>query len=100
MREERYFVFPMNYNKKESFLGFIDYRALVLIGVTAFIIFSLLKLIDLNLKVKVCIFIIFCGMPVILLLIGINGENMVDFLKYVFRFLVKDKVYVYRKSED
>lgn len=97
MKEEKYFIFPMNYNKKENFLGFIDYRALILIGIIAFTLFSVLRYPEINLKVKVCIFIVFTGIPVILLLIGINGENMMDIVKYMFKYLIKDKIYVYRK---
>lgn len=100
MKEEKTYIFPENYNKKEKFLGIIDYKLLVVIVVIGFITFYTLKYIEINMKLKVCLFIVLAGFPSIIILIGVNGENMVDFIKYIFKFLIKPRVYVYRKTEE
>lgn len=100
MKEEKIYIFPENYNKKEKFLGIIDYKLIVIIAIICFITFNTLKYISLDIKLKVCLFIVLAGFPIIIILIGVNGENMVDFLKYMFKFLMKPRVYVYRKTEE
>lgn len=99
MREEKTYYFPENYNKKEKFLGIVEYKLLIVVGVLCTIVFYTLKYIELNIKLKVCLFMIFSGFPSIFVLIGVNGENMVDFIKYMFKFFIKEKIYVYRKTE-
>lgn len=94
------FIFPMNYKKKEKFLGFIDYKCLAIIGSLAFFMFLLLKNISLDITVKVVLFIIVVGFFSILILFGVNGENMLNFLYFVFKYLIKEKVYVYRKVDN
>lgn len=100
MEKEKVYIFPENYNKKEKFLGIIEYRLIIIIGIICSIVFYTLKYVFLNIKLKVCLFIVFAGLPSIFILIGVNGENMVDFIRYIFKFLIKEKVYVYRKTEE
>ena len=100
MKEEKVYIFPENYIKKEKFLGVIDYKLLIIIGIIACIVFNTLKYISLDIKLKVCLFIVFSAFPAIFILIGVNGENMADFIKYIFKFLINERVYVYRKTED
>ena len=100
MDKEKEFVFPMNYKKKEKFLGFIDYKCVVVIFVFAFLIFSILKDLELNITVKVSVFIVVVGFFSVFILIGVNGENMLSFLYFMLKYLLKEKVYVYRKTID
>ena len=100
MKEEKIYIFPENYNKKEKCLGIIEYKLLVIITIICMIVFYTLKYVSLNMKLKVCLFIVLAGFPIIIISIGINGENMVDFIKYIFKFLIKPRIYVYRKTEE
>ena len=100
MKEKREFIFPMNYKNKEKFLGFIDYKVVVAILVLAFFVFIILKNIGISLIVKVTLFIVIVGFFSILIAIGVNGENMLDFLWFMIKYLMKEKVYVYRKIEE
>lgn len=99
MKEEKIYYFPENYNKKEKFLGIVDYRLVIVIGIIGIIVFYTLKYIELGIKIKVSLFIVLTGLPAIIILIGVNGENMIDFFKYILKFLIRPKVYVYRKTE-
>jgi len=94
------FIFPMNYKKKEKFLGFIDYKCLLVIAILGAGMFFILKNIQISLTIKVTLFICIVGFFSILILIGVNGENMVSFLYFVFKYLVNEKVYVYSKVDN
>jgi hypothetical protein len=94
------FIFPMNYKEKEKFLGFIDYRTLVVLGGIGVILFLILKSIKLGLIIKISIFISIILFFSIIILIGINGENMLDFMYFSIKFLIKPRVYVYRKFDE
>lgn len=100
MKEEKVYIFPENYNKKEKFLGIVEYKMLLVIGIISIINFYTLKYIALDIKLKICLFIVFTGFQSIFILIGVNGENMIDFFKYILKFLMREKIYVYRKTED
>lgn len=50
--------------------------------------------------VKVTIFIITVGFLAILLIVGVNGENMLDFLWFMLKYLIRERTYVYRKTEE
>jgi len=97
---EKEFIFPMNYKNKEKFLGIIDYKVLIVIGIIAASMFFILKNIEVDIVVRVSIFIVVVGFFSILILIGVNGENMLDFLYFMLKYLKNEKVYVYRKSEE
>lgn len=99
MKEEKIYFFPQNYDKKEKFLGLFDYRAIFVIGILGIGIFNLLRTINVNIKLKICLFMIFTLFPTIMISVGINGENMIDIMKYAIKFLVKEQVYLYRKTE-
>lgn len=94
------FVFPMNYKKKERFLGIIDYKTLFVIILLSVGEFLLLRNLSLSIQIKIGIFIVTVGFVSILILVGVNGENMLEFFGFLIKFLVKEKVYLYRKEEN
>ncbi len=98
MREEKIFIFPENYNKKEKLLGVFDYRALFVIGILGIFAFKLLKIFEINIKIKISLFLMFTLFPAIFMFVGINGENMMDITKYAVKFYTKERVYLYRKA--
>jgi len=98
--KEKEYIFPMNYKKKEKFLGMVDYKTLVVLVIFSTLTFFILKNIAVGIGVKVTIFIMVVGFFSILMLVGVNGENMLDFLVFVCKYLIREKVYVYRKVEE
>lgn len=98
--EKKEFIFPMNYKNKEKFLGFIDYKIIVAIAVFSLLVLGVLKNVEISLTAKVIIFILFVGFFSIFIIVGVNGENMLDFLWFMTKYLVREKIYVYRKTEN
>lgn len=91
------FIFPHNYNFKTKLLGIIDYSTLFLNLFWIFIIFLFSKLFNFNLIAKITFFIITC-MPIFLFsLTGFNHENIFYVICYLIKFIVRNKLYLYKK---
>ena len=83
------FIFPQNYNFKNKILGIIDYSVAIFNILWDLFIIFLLHF----------IFLIIFGFPVLLLSIsGIHGENLIYILIYFFKFLFKQKIIFYTKT--
>lgn len=91
------FVFPQNYNLKSKILGFIDYQSAILDGIWMSIVFIFINLIFNSLYIKIFLFIVLVFPIVILSLVGINGENVIYVMTYIFKYLIKQKVILYEK---
>ena len=79
---------------------FFLYKIIVAIFMFSFIVFCVLKNIGISLVTKVTVFIVIVGFFSILIIVGVNGENMLDFLWFMTKYLIKERVYVYRKTDD
>jgi len=98
--ENKKYIFPMNYKRKEKFLGVIDYKVLMVSVVIGGVVFYLLKNIAIDIIYKIVLFIFFAGIPIVFILVGANGENMIDFMCFVLKYFIKERVYVYKKVEE
>lgn len=91
------FIFPQNYNFKNKILGIIDYTTLIFNIIWIALIVFLLNIIFNNLNIKISFTIIFCFPIIILSLIGFNGENILYVFSYMFKYIFKQKLYLYNK---
>ncbi len=91
------FIFPQNYTFNTKFLGIIDYSSIFLNFIWWLIIFIITKIFNFKLLLTIIFFIITC-LPILLIsLFGVNQENIVYIMKYVFIFFKKPKIYLYKK---
>lgn len=91
------FIFPQNYNFKNKILGIIDYTTLIFNIIWIALTVFLLNIIFNNLNIKIFFTIIFCFPIIILSLIGFNGENILYVFSYMFKYIFKQKLYLYNK---
>ena len=91
------FIFPQNCNFKNKILGIIDYTTLIFNIIWIALIVFLLNIIFNNLNIKIFFTIIFCFPIIILSLIGFNGENILYVFSYMFKYIFKQKLYLYNK---
>ena len=91
------FIFPQNYNLKNKILGIIDHTTLIFNIIWIALIVFLLNIIFNNLNIKIFFTIIFCFPIIILSLIGFNGENILYVFSYMFKYIFKQKLYLYNK---
>ena len=91
------FIFPQNYNFDNKLFGFIDYTTLILNVLWGLFIYFFISLFLKNVTIKICIFITFF-LPVFLFsIIGFNHEKITYIIKYIYFFIKKPKIYLYRK---
>ena len=92
------FIFPKNYNFKNKILGIIDYTT-AFFNVTWYgIVFLFVNLFFSSLKIKIIIFILFCFPLFLFSISGFNGENIIYVFKYMLKYFIKPKLYLYNKN--
>ena len=92
------FIFPQNYDFKNKLFGIIDYNTIFINLIWCSIIFIFINIFFNNLNLKIFLFILFC-LPFLLISIsGFNGENFLYVFRYIFSFMLKQKLYLYSKN--
>lgn len=92
------FIFPSNYKFTFKMLGFIDYKTAVFDVIYGGILFFICKVLNISITIKIYIFV-GLYLPILLFTIfGLNGENIVDVLKYLLKYFLKQKIYLYSKE--
>lgn len=95
---EETYIIPHNYTDNGKILGMIEKQSLITASAwclpTTYIVF---KFLPLSLDYKIFTFMFLVVPPTVLALVGIGSETLVDFIKFVFRFMNRSKVYTYEK---
>lgn len=91
------FIFPQNYDFKNKLFGVIDYSTAFVNLIWDAFIFILANFIFHNITWKIFILIIFCFPLLLFSFVGFNGENIIYIFSYFIRFLLKPKLFLYRK---
>ena len=91
------FIFPQNYNFKNKILGIIDYSTAFINILWDTFIFIIINLFFKSLSLKIFIFVVFCFPLLLFSFAGFNGENIIYVFSYLSRFLLKPKLFFYKK---
>lgn len=91
------FIFPQNYNFKSKIFGLIDYGTAIINVVWGILIFGLLRILPFNLNFKIFIFMSLFFPILLFSIVGFNGENIINVCSYLFKYLLKPKVLLYKK---
>ena len=92
------FIFPQNYNFKNKFLGIFDYSTIILNLIWNILIFFIINLFNINLNIKIFIFILLIFPLLLFSIVGFNGENMIYVFYYFFKFIFKPKLLFFDKK--
>ena len=93
-----HFIIPKNYKIKPKILGLIDYQTAILDGFIAIILYILVNIFFDSISLK---FYFFVGafIPILLFsIIGIQNENIFTVFRYLLKYLMSQKIYLYRKK--
>ena len=91
------FIFPQNYRFKNKILGIIDYQTAFVNLVWYIIVLVIVNLIFNSINLKVMFFIAFC-FPLLLFSFSVfHGESIISVIKYLFKFIFKQKLYFFSK---
>ena len=91
------FIFPKNYNFKSKLLGVIEYSTLFINIIWDIFIFCFLNLIFKSFSLKIMLFIIFCFPLFLFSIIGNCQESLINYIKYLFKFLLSTRLYLFDK---
>lgn len=91
------FIFPQNYTFKSKLLGLIDYSTAILNLIWFLFVFLLVNLLFSDFTLKISAFIILAFPVFLFSIIGFNHENIVYVICYLFQYICRPKLYLYRK---
>lgn len=92
------FIFPQNYDFKNKILGIIDYSTAFVNLLWYAVVFILVSLIFKSWSWKIFVFVTLCFPLLLFSFAGFNGENVVYVFSYLFRFLTRPKLLLYKKE--
>lgn len=90
------FIIPQNYDFSSKLFGIIDYSTVVFNLVWCMFIFFIINLFIHSLYIKIFVIIILCFPILLFSIIGFNHENILYVIFYILKFLLKQKVYLYK----
>ena len=93
------FIFPQNYHFKNKIFGVIDYSVAFVNILWDLLILAILHICIDDISIKIVIFIIFCFPLFLLRISGVHGENIVYIFIYIFKFIFKQKLFFYCKTD-
>ncbi len=91
------FIIPQNYNFKNKIFGILDYSTAFLNLFWYTLNFIILNLFFNNWNIKIFLLISLCLPLTLFSLVGFNGESVVYVLKYVIKYLLRPKLYLFKK---
>lgn len=91
------FIIPRNYKFKNKILGIIDYPTALFNLIWNALLYFLLKNIIVSLTIKIFIFSTLSFPILLLTIISFNNESPIYTIKYIIRFLIKPKIYLFKK---
>lgn len=92
------FIFPQNYDLNTKIFGIIDYSSAIVDLIWGGIVFFLINIFLKNLSYKLFCFIILFLPVLIFSVVGVNGENLIYFIKYITKYIFRQKVFLYEKK--
>ena len=92
------FIFPQNYNFKYKIFGVIDYSTVIFNIIWYSIIGGILQLIFKSWNIKIFLLVSLCFPITLFSFVGFNGEPLVYVLRYLVKFIIKPKLYLYKKN--
>lgn len=91
------FIIPQNYKFKNKILGIIDYPTAILNVIWNIALYFILKNISLNISARIFIFSSLSFPILLLTIVGFNDESPLYSVRYIFRYLRRQKIYLYKK---
>ena len=92
------FIFPKNYKFKSKLFGFIDYETAIIVAIYGVFLYIILNWIFENVNIKIYIFISLYFPVILISFLGINNENILDIIRYLFKYFISQKVILYWKN--
>lgn len=83
-----------NWDRKQKWLGWIDYPSLIALMIFAVIVISVVKLLPIA-PIYMVYIAIFCIIPVVaIFLVHVGNDSILDVLNMIIRFILRQGIYV------
>lgn len=96
--EDDIYIIPHNYKDNGKIFGLIEKKSVITAAIwfipTTYINFAFLPI---PLNIRLFTFVLFVCPPTIFALIGIGNDTLVDFVKYLYNYYKRAKVYLHEK---
>ena len=90
------FIFPQNFNFKNKIFCIIDYPTAIFNVAYFLVIYTIFNLFMSSLTLKIFFIIIFYFPIFLISVIDFNHENILYFLWYMIKFMIRPKIYLYK----
>ena len=90
------FIIPQNYDFSSKLFGIIDYSTVIFNVIWCLLIFCISNFILTNIYLKFFTIIVLCFPVLLFSIIGFNHENILYVLFYILKFVLAQKVYLYK----
>jgi len=91
------FIIPQNYNFKNKIFGIIDYSTAFFNIMWYSLIFLILHILFKDWNIKIFLLISLCFPITLFSILGFNSEPIVYVFSYVIKYLLRPKLYLYKK---
>ena len=92
-----HFIIPKNYKFKNKIFGIIDYSTALINVIWNIVIYFLLKNITIPLSIRAFIFSTLSFPVLLCTMLGFNNESPIYTIKYIIKYLLRPKVYLFKK---
>ena len=86
-----------NFNRKNKWLGIIDYKSLLIIIIYVIIVINAIKIFNVNFNIAIYILILATLPVIVICTIDVNNETCIDMLLIIIRFFKHKKIYTNKK---
>ena len=96
--DEDTYIIPHNYSDNGKILGIVEKQSLYVAASWFVPMTSLnIKFLPFSVDVKIFVLILLILPPTLFILIGVGGDTLLDFLRYVYSFYKNARIYHYEK---
>ena len=98
INDEDSYVIPHNYSDNGKILGIVEKQSLY-VAAAWFVPMTFLnfRYLPFSIDVKIFVEILAVIPPTLFILIGVGGDTLLDFIRCIYRFYTRAKVYYYEK---
>lgn len=91
-----HFIIPKNFNFKPKLFGIIEYWTALLDIIWAIVLYLIINVLPIMLNIKFYLFVIFFLPFFLFSIIGINNEDIISVVKYLYNYFSRSKIYLYK----
>lgn len=83
-----------NFNRKNKWLGIIDYKSLLIVIAYVFLVITILRFANINFEYSIYIFLALTIPVVAVIFININNEVAIDVILIILKYYTKKAIFV------